>query len=61
MSKECWARMAALFISCFDPSNTGQNTAALLGKILRIDINVRSSPNPTDKKKPLPYGIPQGR
>ena len=53
--------MAALFISCLDPSNTGQNTAALLGKILRIDINVRSSPNPTDNKKPLPYGILQGR
>jgi len=42
-----------------DPHNNGQNTAALLGKILRIDVNTRSSirtgkTNVTER----PYGIP---
>jgi glucose/arabinose dehydrogenase len=42
-----------------DPSNTGQNLSALRGKILRIDVNTRSSPNYVDKQKPLAYGIPK--
>ena len=41
-----------------DPHNNGQNTAALLGKILRIDVNTRSASGMGDKKKELPYGIP---
>jgi glucose/arabinose dehydrogenase len=38
-----------------DPHNNGQNTAALLGKILRIDVNTRA----TMDKKTLQYGIPK--
>src|SRR5205085_6244351 len=38
-----------------DPHNNGQNMAALLGKILRIDINTRATLN----KQQLGYGIPQ--
>ncbi|HEV8543570.1 MAG TPA: PQQ-dependent sugar dehydrogenase [Verrucomicrobiae bacterium] len=37
-----------------DPHNNGQNTAALLGKILRIDVNTRT----TADKRTLQYGIP---
>jgi glucose/arabinose dehydrogenase len=37
-----------------DPHNNGQNTAALLGKILRIDVNTRAK---IDKNQ-LAYGIP---
>ncbi len=38
-----------------DPHNNGQNTAALLGKILRIDVNTRATIN----KRSLGYGIPK--
>ena len=38
-----------------DPHNNGQNMAALLGKILRIDVNTRT----TLDKRPLGYGIPK--
>jgi len=38
-----------------DPHNNGQNMAALLGKILRIDVNTRA----TIDKKTLGYGIPK--
>jgi len=41
-----------------DPHNNGQNTASLLGKILRIDVNSRSMSGTGDKKKELAYGIP---
>jgi glucose/arabinose dehydrogenase len=37
-----------------DPHNNAQNMAALLGKILRIDVNSRA----TIDKKSLQYGIP---
>ncbi len=42
-----------------DPHNNGQNTASLLGKILRIDVNTRSMSGSDDKKKELAYGIPK--
>jgi glucose/arabinose dehydrogenase len=42
-----------------DPANTAQNTAALLGKILRIDVNTRSTNGSGKDAKPLPYGIPK--
>jgi glucose/arabinose dehydrogenase len=38
-----------------DPHNNGQNVAALLGKILRIDVNGRAKL----EKTTLAYGIPQ--
>lgn len=38
-----------------DPHNNGQNMAALLGKILRIDVNGREKL----EKQTLPYGIPR--
>lgn len=38
-----------------DPHNNGQNMAALLGKILRVDVNTRGN----FEKKLLGYGIPQ--
>jgi glucose/arabinose dehydrogenase len=38
-----------------DPHNNGQNTAAFLGKIHRIDVNTRA----TIDKKQLGYGIPK--
>ena len=41
-----------------DPHNHGQNTASLLGKILRVDVNTRTMSGSGDKKKELPYGIP---
>jgi glucose/arabinose dehydrogenase len=42
-----------------DPSNNAQNTATLLGKILRIDVNTRSSTKNGAKEIALPYGIPE--
>ncbi len=41
-----------------DPHNNGQNTALLLAKMLRIDVNSRSVSGTGDKKKELAYGIP---
>ena len=41
-----------------DPHNNGQNTAALLGKILRIDVDLRSTTGGREKKQ-LEYGIPK--
>ena len=41
-----------------DPYNHGQNTASLLGKILRIDVNSRAAVEADKAKKTLPYGIP---
>jgi glucose/arabinose dehydrogenase len=38
-----------------DPHNNGQNMAALLGKILRIDVNARASAG----RQKLGYGIPK--
>jgi glucose/arabinose dehydrogenase len=42
-----------------DPHNNGQNTASLLGKILRIDVNSRSMIGGGRNRKELPYGIPK--
>jgi glucose/arabinose dehydrogenase len=41
-----------------DPFNNGQNTAVLLGKILRIDVDGRSTATFAGVKTNLPYGIP---
>ena len=41
-----------------DPFNNGQNTATLLGKILRIDVNTRSTTGAGRNLKQLQYGIP---
>jgi glucose/arabinose dehydrogenase len=42
-----------------DPMNYGQNTATLLGKMLRIDVNTRSTaPRARGRRAPLEYGIP---
>ena len=41
-----------------DPFNSGQNTATLLGKILRIDVNTRSTTGAGRNLKRLEYGIP---
>jgi glucose/arabinose dehydrogenase len=41
-----------------DPFNSGQNTSTLLGKILRIDVNARSTTGSGKSRKQLPYGIP---
>jgi len=41
-----------------DPHNNGQNTAALLGKMLRIDVNTRSKSGVGENRKELAYGIP---
>ena len=41
-----------------DPFNSGQNTATLLGKILRIDVNTRSTMGEGRNFKRLEYGIP---
>jgi glucose/arabinose dehydrogenase len=42
-----------------DPHNNGQNTAALLAKILRIDVNTRSNSGSGRNQKQLEYGIPR--
>jgi glucose/arabinose dehydrogenase len=42
-----------------DPHNNGQNTASLLGKILRIDVNIRSMSGTGRNRRELEYGIPQ--
>ena len=42
-----------------DPHNNGQNTASLLGKILRIDVNTRSMSGTGTDRKELAYGIPK--
>jgi glucose/arabinose dehydrogenase len=41
-----------------DPFNNGQNSAALLGKILRIDVNTRATIQRGKETVVLPYGIP---
>ena len=41
-----------------DPFNNAQNTSSLLGKILRIDVNARSSTTRGGVKVQLEYGIP---
>jgi len=41
-----------------DPQNNGQNSASLLAKILRMDVNTRSMSGTGANRKELPYGIP---
>jgi len=42
-----------------DPLGSGQSTATLLAKMLRIDVNSRSTTGWGDHQTTLPYGIPQ--
>jgi glucose/arabinose dehydrogenase len=42
-----------------DPFNSGQNTSTLLAKILRIDVNTRSTIGSGRDRKQLQYGIPE--
>ena len=42
-----------------DPHGNGQNTAALLAKILRIDVNSRSTVGGGNNRRELPYAIPR--
>jgi glucose/arabinose dehydrogenase len=42
-----------------DPFNSGQNPASLLSKILRIDVNVRTTAGTGKNRKQLSYGIPE--
>jgi len=42
-----------------DPFNSGQNTSTLLAKILRIDVNTRSTIGSGRDRKQLQYGIPK--
>jgi glucose/arabinose dehydrogenase len=44
--------------SGYDPFGNGQNTATLLAKILRIDVNSRSEIQVGPRKQTLAYGIP---
>lgn len=41
-----------------DPHNHGQNYASLLAKLLRIDVNARSTTGSGPNQKELPYAIP---
>jgi len=41
-----------------DPLGNGQNTATLLAKILRIDVNSRTMTGWGNRRRELPYGIP---
>ena len=41
-----------------DPFGNGQNTATLLAKMLRIDVNTRSTVRVGWREQELPYGIP---
>jgi glucose/arabinose dehydrogenase len=41
-----------------DPFGSGQNTSTLLAKMLRIDVNTRSTSNVGWHKQELEYGIP---
>jgi quinoprotein glucose dehydrogenase len=41
-----------------DPFGSGQSTATLLAKMLRIDVNSRSVTGTGKRKHELPYGIP---
>jgi quinoprotein glucose dehydrogenase len=41
-----------------DPFGSGQSTSTLLAKILRIDVNSRSTVGSGFRKHELPYGIP---
>ena len=48
--------------SANDPIGNGQNTATLLAKILRIDVNSRSMSGSSgwgNRRRELPYGIPK--
>jgi glucose/arabinose dehydrogenase len=42
----------------YDPYNSGQNTATMLAKILRIDVNTRSVLGSGQVQEKLAYGIP---
>jgi glucose/arabinose dehydrogenase len=42
-----------------DPHGNGQNTASLLSKMLRIDVNSRSTTGWGSWRRELPYGIPK--
>ena len=41
-----------------DPYGSGQNTATLLAKMLRIDVNARTTPGRGRNRRELQYGIP---
>jgi quinoprotein glucose dehydrogenase len=45
--------------SADDPFGSGQNTATLLAKLLRIDVNSKTTNAFGDKKRTLEYGIPR--
>jgi len=42
-----------------DPFGSGQNTATLLAKMLRIDVNSRATVGSGARKHELPYGFPK--
>lgn len=44
--------------SACDPFGNGQNTATLLAKMLRIDVNTRGEIQRGAQRETLPYGIP---
>jgi glucose/arabinose dehydrogenase len=41
-----------------DPFGSGQSTSTLLAKMLRIDVNTRSSTGAAQRRRELPYGFP---